>query len=469
MLFTSIEFLFLFLPVVVVGHVLLPQRFGLRNVWLLAASLVFYAWGEPTFVFAMLASIAFNYVAALCEESLRLSGRRWAAGLVFALAVAGNLALLGTWKYANFATAVLREWIPSLKGVVPQTSFLLPIGISFFTFQAISYVADVRRGAASAQRNPLSLALYIALFPQLIAGPIVRYASFCWQITARRVTWDGFSEGVLRFLVGFNKKMLVANTLAEVADKAFAADVLSVGGAWLGAVAFTFQIYYDFGGYSDMAIGLGRMFGFDFPENFNRPYLAKTATEFWRRWHMTLGGWFRDYVYIPLGGSRAGRVRLLFNLAVVWTLTGLWHGANWTFVAWGAFYGVLIAVEKLAGLPERIDRSRVLTVIAHPLALIAVTCAWVVFRADSLTAAATYLGTMFGCGGAPLSDGFCAFWSREVAVFFVVAAVGCLPVCSRLDGKFSKGFFAIAQFALFIVGMSCLVMKSQNPFNYFNF
>ena len=469
MLFTSIEFHFLFLPVVVAGHLLLPARLGLRNMWLLAASLVFYAWGEPTFVLAMLASIAFNYAAALCEERLRLSGRRRAAGWAFAVGVAGNLALLGTWKYANFATAMLREWFPFLKGMVPQTSFLLPIGISFFTFQAISYLADVRRGAASAQRNPLSLALYIALFPQLIAGPIVRYASFHGQIALRRVTWNGFSEGALRFLVGFNKKMLIANTLAEAADRAFALQGISVGGAWLGAIAYTFQIYYDFGGYSDMAIGLGRMFGFSFPENFDRPYLAKTATEFWRRWHMTLGGWFRDYVYIPLGGSRAGRVRLLFNLAVVWTLTGLWHGANWTFVAWGMFYGVLIAVEKLTGLPERIDRSRALGIVAHPLALLAVTCGWVVFRADSLTAAGAYLAAMFGGGNAPLVDGFCAFWSREVAVFLVAAMVGCLPPPAWLRGRLVSGLLAAAQFALFVVGLSCLVMRSHNPFIYFNF
>ena len=417
----------------------------------------------------MLASIIFNYAAALCEESLRLWGRRRMAACAFIAGIAGNLALLGTWKYANFATTVLRESFPSLKGVIPQTSFLLPIGISFFTFQAISYLADVRRGAVPAQRNPLSIALYIALFPQLIAGPIVRYASICGQIAIRRITCSDFADGVVRFLVGFNKKMLIANTLAEVADKAFAAGGTSFGGAWLGAISYTFQIYYDFGGYSDMAIGLGRMLGFRFPENFDYPYLAKTATEFWRRWHMTLGGWFRDYVYIPLGGSRTGRTRLLANLAVVWTLTGLWHGANWTFIAWGAFYGVLIAIEKVTKLPERIDRSPVLCLIAHPVALLAVTCGWVLFRADSLSSAGAYLGTMFGCSGAPLVDDFCIFWSREVMVFLIVAVVGCLPIFSRLSGKFAKGVFAIAQFVLFIIGLSCLVMKSHNPFIYFNF
>jgi len=469
MLFTSIEFLFLFLPLVMAGHILLPSRYGLRNAWLLAASLAFYAWGEPAFVLAMLASIVFNYAAALCEETARRSGLRRASACIFAVGVAGNLALLGTWKYANFATSVLREWFPSLKGAVPQTSFLLPIGISFFTFQAISYLADARRGAAPVQRNPLSLALYIALFPQLIAGPIVRYADFLGQIAGRRVTMDGFYGGMLRFLVGFNKKMLVANTLAEVADAAFARQGISVCGAWLGAVAYTFQIYYDFGGYSDMAIGLGRMFGFRFPENFNCPYLSGSATEFWRRWHMTLGGWFRDYVYIPLGGSRLGKVRMLANLAVVWTLTGLWHGANWTFILWGAFYGVLIAAEKLTRLPERIERSRTLAVLSHPLTLLAVVCGWVLFRADSLPAACAYLGAMFGSDGAPAIDGFCVFWFREAAVFLVVAAAGCLPRPARLRGLSATGFFAVAQVVLFAVGVSCLVMKSHNPFIYFNF
>jgi D-alanyl-lipoteichoic acid acyltransferase DltB (MBOAT superfamily) len=273
----------------------------------------------------------------------------------------------------------------------------------------------------------------------------------------------------MRFLVGFNKKMLVANTLAEVADWAFARQGISVCGAWLGAVAYAFQIYYDFSGYSDMAIGLGRMLGFTFPENFNRPYLSRSATEFWRRWHMTLGGWFRDYVYLPLGGSRCGRWRLMLNLAAVWTLTGLWHGANWTFVLWGAFYGVLIAAEKLTGLPERIESSRTLGVLSHPLSILAVVCGWVMFRSDSVTSAFAYLGAMFGFGGVSLCDGDFAFWLRESAVFLVAAAAGCLPPPARLRGTWSAGLFAAAQPLLFVVGVSCLVMKSHNPFIYFNF
>ncbi len=355
MLFTSIEFLFLFLPLVLAGYYALPFRWNLKNYWLLAASLGFYAWGEPRFVFAMLASIVFNYVAALVIERLSMRRSRGdrptvdsrgdrpaGAKVALAVAVAGNLALIGMWKYCNFVTATLRAWFPSWQGAIPQTSFLLPIGISFFTFQAISYVVDVSRGER-AQRNPLLLALYIALFPQLIAGPIVRYTTVRDQLTSRRTTWDQFSAGVFRFVVGFNKKMLLANLMAEVADKAFAGAPGSVAFAWLGAVCYTLQIYFDFSGYSDMAIGLGKMFGFNFLENFNYPYISKTVTEFWRRWHMSLGSWFRDYVYFPLGGSRVGTGRLVFNLAVVWFLTGLWHGANWTFILGGCLCGVLIA------------------------------------------------------------------------------------------------------------------------------
>ena len=317
MLFTSIEFLFLFLPVVLAGYFLLPFRWGLKNLWLLAASILFYAWGEPSFVVVMLGSIAF--VALLVAA---VSTRKGLAKTALAVAIAGNLAVIGLWKYANFVTATLRGWFPSLQGAIPQTSFVLPIGISFFTFQAMSYVVDVFRGSVRVQRNPLKLALYIALFPQLIAGPIVRYSTVCEQIESRHTTLDMFTRGVLRFLYGFNKKMLLANLFAAVADKAFGMSDPGCGMAWLGAIAYTLQIFFDFSGYSDMAIGLGLVFGFRFLENFDYPYISKTVTEFWRRWHMSLGSWFRDYVYFPLGGSRVGKARLVLNLAIVWTLTG---------------------------------------------------------------------------------------------------------------------------------------------------
>ena len=467
MLFSSIEFLFLFLPAVLLGYYVLPFRFGLKNLWLLAASLFFYAWGEPRFVFVMVASIVFNYLAALGVEALRTRGRMTSAKWLLAAAVAGNLSLLGAYKDLNFVTATLRTWVPAWQGAIPQTSVLLPIGISFFTFQALSYVIDVSRGVP-AQRNPLSLALYIALFPQLIAGPIVRYTTVADQIRSRRTTWDQFTQGVFRFVVGFNKKMLLANVMAEVADRAFSAAAPSAAFAWFGAAAYTLQIYFDFSGYSDMAIGLGKMFGFNFLENFNYPYISKTVTEFWRRWHMSLGSWFRDYVYFPLGGSRVGRARLVFNLAVVWTLTGVWHGANWTFMLWGALYGVAITAEKLADLPRRIESSRILGAVWRPLTLLLVVLGWVLFRAESLPAAGNYLAAMFGAGALP-DDGSFVFWSREVAVPFAVALVGSTPVLRRITHPAAVACGYVLQFALFIAGVSCLVMNAHNPFIYFNF
>lgn len=464
MLFTSIEFLFLFLPLTLAVYYLLPFRWNLKNYWLLVGSLGFYAWGEPRFVFAMLASIAFNYVAALAVERLR--ARTASAKVVLACAVAGNLALIGVWKYANFVTATLRDWFPSWQGAIPQTSFLLPIGISFFTFQALSYVIDVYRGVR-AQRNPFLLALYIALFPQLIAGPIVRYTTVCDQIGSRKTSWDQFTRGVFRFVVGFNKKMLLANVMAEVADKAFAASAPSCAFAWFGAVCYTLQIYFDFSGYSDMAIGLGRMFGFEFLENFNYPYLSKTVTEFWRRWHMSLGSWFRDYVYFPLGGSRVGRGHLVFNLAVVWFQTGLWHGANWTFILWGTLYGVLITFEKLTNWVSRVDGSRVIRGLYQLFTLVMVVLGWVLFRSESISSAGRYLAAMFGA--APMLDGHAVFWSREMIVPFCCALLGCAPWWRRLTHPSAFAVSCCAQFVLLLVSVSCLVMKAHNPFIYFNF
>lgn len=464
MLFTSLEFVFLFLPLTLAVYYLLPFRWNLKNYWLLVGSLGFYAWGEPRFVFAMLASIAFNYVAALAVERLRTHAA--AAKVVLACAVAGNLALIGVWKYANFITATLRDWFPSWQGAIPQTSFLLPIGISFFTFQALSYVIDVSRGVR-AQRNPFLLALYIALFPQLIAGPIVRYTTVCDQIASRRTSWDQFTRGVFRFVVGFNKKMLLANVMAEVADKAFAASAPSCAFAWFGAVCYTLQIYFDFSGYSDMAIGLGRMFGFEFLENFNYPYLSKTVTEFWRRWHMSLGSWFRDYVYFPLGGSRVTKGRLVFNLSVVWFLTGLWHGANWTFILWGILYGVLIGFEKLTDWVPRVEQSRGLRGLYQPFTLLMVVLGWVLFRSDTLAFAGHYLAAMFGA--APLTDGQAVFWSREMVIPFCCAVLGCAPWWRRLVHPATFAVSCCAQFVLLLVSVSCLVMKAHNPFIYFNF
>ena len=475
MLFTSLEFLLLFLPLVLAGYYVLRRE--LRNAWLLAASLVFYAYGEPKFVLAMVASIALNYLFALGISAVG-PGRRASRWMLLA-AILANLSLIFVYKYANFATSVARELFPSWRGAIPQTSFILPIGISFFTFQAISYVVDVYRGVP-AQKNPVNIALYIAMFPQLIAGPIVRYDTVARQLVSRRETLPLFTSGVGRFLVGFAKKMLLANLFAVAADKYFADGAeLDCCGAWLGAVCYTFQIFFDFSGYSDMAIGLGRMFGFEFLENFNYPYVSRSITEFWRRWHMSLGSWFRDYLYFPMGGSRVGsRARLVFNLAVVWFATGVWHGANWTFILWGSLYGVLIIVEKLADWPKRLMASRRLQALGWFATMFFVVLGWVLFRAPDLTSAGRYLAAMFGFGATEFVGGETVFEFGEMAVLLAVGAAASVPWIPWLRARLAAmpralGLLEIAGrialVALFFVGISYLAMNSHNPFIYFNF
>lgn len=466
MLFTSLEFLFLFLPITLGGYYLI--RHELRNSWLLVASLLFYAWGEPTFVLVMMASIVLNYLLALMIDS-RGKGVCLRMKIALALGIVANLGLIGVYKYANFVTGIVRSIFPSLHGVIPQTSILLPIGISFFTFQALSYLVDVYRGIP-AQKNPINLALYIALFPQLIAGPIVRYSTVVEQIVSRRETLDKFTDGVHRFLVGFNKKMLLANLFAATADMIFGAKSLSVCSAWLGALCYTFQIFFDFSGYSDMAIGLGKMFGFEFLENFNYPYISRTITEFWRRWHMSLGSWFRDYLYFPLGGSRvASKGRLLFNLAVVWIATGVWHGANWTFILWGSLYGILIAIEKLTKLPKRLENyPRASWVMLMPT-MFFVVLGWVLFRSPDLVHAGDYLGAMFGIGAECFADDRFLFEFGELHILFVAAVVASIPWARAIKSPVLCLIGRAVQIPLFIVSVSYLVMNSYNPFIYFNF
>ena len=465
MLFSSLEFLFLFLPACIVGYYAMPRV--LKNAWLLAASLFFYAWGEPSFVVLMVASIAVNYVLALVIDP-RGDSPRACHRAVLAAGVALNLGFIFVYKYANFATGVARAWFPSLQGAIPQTSIVLPIGISFFTFQAMSYLVDVYRGVP-AQKNPVNMALYIALFPQLIAGPIVRYNTVADQIVSRRESLEKFGSGVGRFVVGFNKKVLLANFFAVTADNMFAAERLSVCGAWLGALAYTFQIFFDFSGYSDMAIGLGRMFGFEFLENFNYPYISRSVTEFWRRWHMSLGSWFRDYVYFPLGGSRvSSKSRLIFNLSVVWLATGVWHGANWTFILWGVLYGVLIIVEKLTNWPRRVDASKVLSALGWIVTMFFVVLGWVLFRAETLSAAGRYIGAMFGANADSWCNYGAVFEFMELRVLLAVAVLASIPWVTKMP-RLLKPFWYLLQAVLFLASISCLVMNSHNPFIYFNF
>lgn len=477
MIFTSNIFLFLFLPVVLVVYYLLCRK--LRNGFLLLASLLFYAWGEPKFVLVMIGSIIFNYAMACfisgCQEKKRGKNRE---KLLLVITVVVNLSVLFLYKYLDFFITNV-----NLLGLnLPLRGLVLPIGISFFTFQAMSYVIDVYRRDSAVQKNPLNVGLYISLFPQLVAGPIVRYQTIEKQIVSRRVNFDMFSDGVRRFIIGFSKKILLANSLAVVADRAFNMPDAqrSVLFAWIGIAAYSFQILFDFSGYSDMAIGLGKMFGFQFLENFNYPYISKSISEFWRRWHISLGSWFRDYVYIPLGGSRvATQKRVVFNLFVVWFLTGVWHGASWNFILWGLLYFVLIAWEKVSGYPKKFTKPAYKH-LYRVFTLLCVMGGWVLFRAVGLGSAVGYLGSMLGLSGnAPGSAD--AVWAlREYGVIFIFAALCSTPLFAKIGAWAEKtgsrsalalsGAGKILLYGtLFVWGVSYLILGGHNPFIYFNF
>lgn len=485
MLFSSMSFLVLFLPVTLAGYFLLPK--ALKNLWLLAVSMVFYAWGEPDFVVIMAASIAINYGFGLAADRFR--DNKYGGRIVLILMTFCNLGILGYYKYMNFFVENVNRLAE--KEVLAPTAIALPIGISFFTFQAMSYVIDVYRKNGKVQKNILNVGLYIAFFPQLIAGPIVRYETFSEQIKDHPVTISGFRAGVHRFLYGFIKKVLIANTMAVIADYIFtlpAAGELTVGAAWLGAVSYTFQIYFDFSAYSDMAIGLGRMLGFSFPENFCYPYMADSVTDFWRRWHISLSSWFRDYVYIPLGGSRVdSRWKLVRNLFVVWFLTGIWHGAAWTFVCWGIFYFVLLTLEKLFKLPEKAKEYKIQW-LYRILTFLFVMLGWVLFRAESLGEAALYLKTMVGFSAARPKVSWTLYYLWEYRWYFLSAALASTPLAGRFlkwadrenppkPGEDSPGLAGElvrltvhgGVFFLFLLAVSELVMGAHNPFIYFNF
>ena len=478
MLFSSMEFILVFLPAVMGVNLLLRGR--ARNYWLLLSSLLFYAWGEPSFVFVMIGSILVNYVMALLIVHCR--NRTGWKRAVLTIDIVCNLSTLFIFKYLNFVTRTIRAWFPGLVPLIPETSILLPIGISFFTFQALSYVIDVYRGTP-AQKNPFYLGLYISLFPQLIAGPIVRYGTIAEQIEHRKITTTCFSEGVLIFLRGFNKKILLANVLGEVADKTFGSPAISTGTAWLGALCYMLQIYFDFGGYSDMAIGLGEMLGFRFEKNFDYPYISQTITEFWRRWHISLGSWFRDYVYFPLGGSRVkSKVLLVRNLFVVWLLTGIWHGAEWTFILWGLLYGVLITAEKLREIPKKMaeTRSGTAKTLYRIFTLLVVLLGWVLFRSENLNQAGNYLRIMFGMHHGLLADDVMIFYFKEYFTVLVAGILCSMPVFTRLKEKMTgeqKGICPamaeaitwILQLVLFLISAGALLMGAHNPFIYFNF
>lgn len=463
MLFSGIPFLFYFLPCVLLVYFIVPQK-G-RNAVLLAASLFFYGWGEPKFLLFMVFSIVQGYVFA------RLIGRGRRKKLFLTLSLVLSFALLGYCKYADFFI----ENFNAVTGLsLPLLKIALPIGISFYTFQIASYEIDVYRGDVAAQHNFIDFAAYVAMFPQLIAGPIVRYRDIAPQLKERTHSLEAAASGASRFAVGLGKKVLVANVLAQLVSAYKASAEQTALYAWLYAIAFTLQIYFDFSGYSDMAIGLGRIFGFSFPENFRYPYIAKSITEFWRRWHMSLSTWFRDYLYIPLGGSRCSRIRHIFNILVVWMATGFWHGAAWNFVFWGLFYAVLLMAEKFFLLPA-LKKGRVLP---HVYVLLAVTLGFVLFDAASLKDALHQLGTLFGAGTASGLGTEAVYMLRSYGVVLALAVLGATPLPAMLwkkaqEAKSLAPVLTVAEplctFALLALSTAFLVDGSFNPFLYFRF
>ena len=465
MLFSSIPFLYYFLPLVLAVYFLTPARF--RNAVLLLASLIFYAWGEPKYVLLMLASILSGYGFGLLQERYR--GQK-GAKLFCGLSVAVSLSFLLYFKYADF---FLENFNAATGLGVPLLRIALPIGISFYTFQIISYTVDVYRGEP-AQKNLIHLAAYVAMFPQLIAGPIVRYSDIAQQLEHRSHSTALAAEGVRRFLIGLGKKILIANQLGELCSVFRASDEKSVLFYWLYAVAFALHIYFDFSGYSDMAIGLGKVFGFHFLENFNYPYISASITEFWRRWHMSLGTWFRDYVYIPLGGNRVGRARQLLNILVVWMLTGFWHGAAWNFVVWGLMFAVLLIMEKL-WLLKPLSKCRPL---AHLYVVFFVVISFVIFNAENMGQALSDIGGLFGAGGIPLVSAEAVYCLRSFALLLILAVLGAPPLLrnglvrlsqSPTAGKVLNALEPFTLFVLLLVMTGYLVDGSFNPFLYFRF
>ena len=458
MVFSSLTFLTCALPVALAVYYLLPR--SLRNHWLLVFSLVFYAWGEPVYLLLMLFSIAFNYLCGLGME--RFPAPRVRKGLM-ALALVVNLGMLFVFKYLGFFAGLAGKAF-GFKASVPALA--LPIGISFYTFQALSYTIDVYRGTVPAQRSLPKLALYITFFPQLIAGPILRYDGVAPQIEQRRETLAGFAKGMRRFVVGLGKKVLIANAVAALADEAFAGSGMSLGSAWLGAIAYALQILFDFSGYSDMAIGLGSMFGFEYPENFNEPYTALSVRDFWRRWHISLSTWFRDYLYIPLGGSRRGRARHIVNLLIVFLVTGLWHGAGMTFLAWGVYYGLLSALD--VALDYRPAKSAAVRALQHLLTLLLVLIGWVMFRADTLADAVRYLRGMV-TGGTLLLHSMTPRALGAVALGCLCATSLPCRALSAMPEATRERLSVIATPALLLLCLLTLASGAYNPFIYFRF
>ena len=466
MVFSSTIFLCVYLPLVLLGYYICPKK-G-RNLFLLIASLVFYAWGEPKYVFLMIFSILVNYIFGRLMDKHRENKKR--LKLMLVLSVVIDLGLLSVFKYTDFIITNVNAIFGSSFDLL---KIALPIGISFYTFQAMSYTIDVYRNDVRVQKNLIDFGMYITMFPQLIAGPIVRYADVQDQLADRSVTTADFSEGVMRFVVGLGKKVLLANQMGAVWSEIYAlgGDVSALM-AWTGAIAYTFQIYFDFSGYSDMAIGLGRMFGFKFPENFRYPYQSVSITDFWRRWHITLSTWFKEYLYIPLGGNRRGLARQALNLLIVWSLTGFWHGAGWNFVLWGLYYFVILFIEKLF-LLKALDKMP--KFFRHVYALLLIIIGWVIFASDDVSVLLPFLGSMFGANGA--IGGMDVYTLLTKAALLVICCIAStelpkklfLSAAGAMNEKAAFTLKSVLTIALLALSMILLIGDSYNPFLYFRF
>ncbi len=471
MLFSSMTFVFMFLPIVLLLYLITKKE--LHNPILLAASILFYAWGEPKYLAIMLLTIIINYFGAILIDKNKSPQNK---KLVLILTIIANLSFLVYFKYFDF---LINNFNHIFHSNIQLLNIIMPIGISFYTFQALSYVIDVYRGEVKVQKDIYKLALYICLFPQLIAGPIIKYHDIASQIEDREVNFDKVNFGVKRFIIGLSKKMLIANTLGAVADKIFSQnpDSFSHLTAWIGAISYTFQLYFDFSGYSDMAIGLGLIFGFKFMENFNYPYISKSITEFWHRWHISLSTWFKNYVYIPLGGNRKNKLTTIRNLGIVFLLTGIWHGANWTFVVWGLWHGMFIIIEKLLNIKEFDKKPHPIkiNILRHIYCILAFVVGWVIFRADNLSYAIKYLANMFFVLHSDKNNfiySMSYYVDRIEIITFIVAILCSIPLFKNmiyLKHKIVRIVVNIWLLLLFYLCAATIAANTYNPFIYFRF
>ncbi len=480
MVFSTSIFIYLFLPITLIIYYLAPKK-G-KNLIILLSGLLFYSWGEPIYVIVMLISTMIDYFAGLIMN--HFEGRKVPRRICLIVSIVMNLGLLGIFKYSGF----IAENINAIAGTqlidINNMNFfgieylpmnMLPIGISFFTFQSMSYTIDLYLGNVKVQKNPISFAAFVTLFPQIVAGPIVRYDDVAKELDDRSITIDLIYDGIIKFIIGLSKKVLIANSIGALWTSIKATDIanVSVVSSWLGILAFTFQIYFDFSGYSDMAVGLGKMMGFNFPKNFDYPYLSKSISEFWRRWHITLGAWFKSYVYIPLGGNRKGMARTIFNLAVTWFLTGVWHGASWNFILWGTLYGVVIILEKLF-LGKLLDK--IPDIFGHIYTMLLVILGWVLFDTADLPTAGAYIAKMFGFGGGAFIDSTAMYQIATYGITFIICIIGCTNLPKLAVEALKKKSAVLVNYGgiavitgMFIICAAYLVDQTYNPFLYFNF